>query len=93
MKRKIFPPRRVIALQTCQIFGSMKEAAEAVPGARVDSISRACTGERKFAAGLCWRYADEILTRAATEGKTVRAVCDAELVRIAMRTIYGGVKP
>lgn len=81
--------RAVICLQTCTIFDSLTEAAAAVKGARTDTICRTCYGERNHAGGVSWRFADEIIQRAAEEGKTIRQVCDAELARIAMRSVYG----
>lgn len=90
--KTIYEPVRVIALQSCEIYPSMRAAADSVPGARVECISRACARKRNFAGGLCWRYAADMLGRAAREGKTLRQVCDEELARIAVRTVYGGAK-
>lgn len=84
--------RSVVHLQTCRVYDSLTEAAAAVRGASPDTISRCCYGERNRAGGGCWRFADEMLTRAAEEGKTLRQVCDAELARIAMQIVYGGAK-
>lgn len=81
--------RKVILLQTCSIYDSLTEASKAVKGARVDTISGCCNRKRESAAGCVWRYADEMLERAAEQGKTLRKVCDEELTAIAVRTIYG----
>lgn len=81
--------RPVIALQTCRVYDSLTEAAASVKGARTDTICRCCYEERNHAGGYSWRFADEIMQRAAEQGKTLRAVCDEELARIAMRSIYG----
>lgn len=85
--------RPVIALQTCRVYDSLTEAAASVKGARTDTICRCCYEERNHAGGYSWRFADEIMQRAAEQGKTLRAVCDEELARIAMRSIYGGLRP
>lgn len=84
--------RKVVMLQTCSIFDSLTAAAAAVKGASPAGITRACTGERIFSGCACWRYADELLARAAEESKTLRQVCDEELAKVAVRAVYGGAK-
>lgn len=81
--------RAVIALQNCRIYDSLTEAAAAVSGARPETICRCCYEERNHAGGFSWRFAEDIMQRAAEQNKTLRAVCDEELARIAMRSVYG----
>lgn len=80
--------RAVVLLQTCEIFNSLTEAAAAVHLADPSSICRCCYGERTTAGGVVWRFADEIMQKAACEGKTLRQVCDEELLNIAHKVLY-----
>lgn len=84
--------RAVICLQTCRVYDSLTEAAASVKGANISAICLTCYGERNHAGGVSWRFADEIMQRAAETGKTVREVCDMELARIAMRSVYGVIR-
>lgn len=79
--------RRVICLQTGLIYESMTDAAAAVPAAQLSGIQRVCKGERQTAGGMTWRYLDELLAR-SDKRKSLRQICDDELARIAISTMY-----
>lgn len=78
--------RKVICLQDGAVYESLAAAAAA---AGVDSaaIHRVCNRQRPFAAGLTWRYLDELLVP-STQNMSLRQICDRELAGMAIGIIY-----